>query len=360
MVIVPSASLLLACGTVFPMRCENGSWPAEYKDDVDSEGKRHSSLDPNHSHFIFVDNGIQYQFGVEIELRAKLEAHISQNYRANDGDKIPTVCVVLQGGPGTLKTVHSSINAGTPVVIVEGSGRAADVLAHAYAAENASEQDSLRSSSYRAAGTAGSLDSESEHSLVLTATLITFCIFIDLPHGLSRWMMECALKIFVWHLLSLEPFPSPYNSVRHFAGRRRTVKGMIMKEFPNEKSEDQTNMVTYVTGCLEKRDYMSVFRMDSSDSAKEIDLVILQALLKVNKGGPGTGFEKQLKLALTWNRIDIAKNEILTEDANWQVSKLMHATDLFLLLAVTQSVDNLFHSLIVLCENEYFLISNLH
>ena len=30
------------------------------------------------------------------------------------------------------------------------------------------------------------------------------------------------------------------------------------------------------------------------------------------------------------------------------------------MLAVTQSVDNLFHSLIVLCENEYFLISNLH
>ena len=29
-------------------------------------------------------------------------------------------------------------------------------------------------------------------------------------------------------------------------------------------------------------------------------------------------------------------------------------------LAITQSVDNLFHSLIVLCENEYFLISNLH
>lgn len=38
---------------------------------------------------------------------------------SSDGDKIPTVCVVLQGGPGTLKTVHSSINAGTPVVIVE-------------------------------------------------------------------------------------------------------------------------------------------------------------------------------------------------------------------------------------------------
>ena len=34
--------------------------------------------------------------------------------------------------------------------------------------------------------------------------------------------------------------------------------------------------------------------------------------------------------------------------------------NLFTLLAVTQSVDNLFHSFIVLCENEFFLISNIH
>ena len=34
--------------------------------------------------------------------------------------------------------------------------------------------------------------------------------------------------------------------------------------------------------------------------------------------------------------------------------------NIFTLLSVTQLVDNLFHSFIVLCENEYFLISNLH
>ena len=34
--------------------------------------------------------------------------------------------------------------------------------------------------------------------------------------------------------------------------------------------------------------------------------------------------------------------------------------NIFTLLAFTQSVDNLFNSFIVLCENEYFLISNLH
>ena len=34
--------------------------------------------------------------------------------------------------------------------------------------------------------------------------------------------------------------------------------------------------------------------------------------------------------------------------------------NMFTLLPVTQSVDNLFHSLIIICENEYFLISNIH
>ena len=34
--------------------------------------------------------------------------------------------------------------------------------------------------------------------------------------------------------------------------------------------------------------------------------------------------------------------------------------NIFMLLAVTQSVDNLFHSFIVLCEKECFLMSNLH
>lgn len=32
---------------------------------------------------------------------------------------IPSVCVVLEGGPGTLKTVKTAIESGTPAVIVE-------------------------------------------------------------------------------------------------------------------------------------------------------------------------------------------------------------------------------------------------
>ncbi len=32
---------------------------------------------------------------------------------------VPVVCVVLEGGPGTLETVKSAIQNGTPAVIVE-------------------------------------------------------------------------------------------------------------------------------------------------------------------------------------------------------------------------------------------------
>ena len=45
---------------------------------------------------------------------------------------IATVCVVIQGGPGTLDTAASTVRQGTPLVVVEGSGQAADVIAYAY------------------------------------------------------------------------------------------------------------------------------------------------------------------------------------------------------------------------------------
>ena len=36
-----------------------------------------------------------------------------------DAAKVPVVCVVVNGGPNTLKTVRSAIEKGTPAIIVE-------------------------------------------------------------------------------------------------------------------------------------------------------------------------------------------------------------------------------------------------
>ena len=53
-----------------------GLWPAHYHI-KDSSPQGVSPLDPNHSHFILVDNGTQNNFGTEIEFRAKFEKEIA-------------------------------------------------------------------------------------------------------------------------------------------------------------------------------------------------------------------------------------------------------------------------------------------
>ena len=125
------------------------------------------ALDPNHSHFILVDDGSENQFGKEIELRAQFEAcaclskggseerfiaDVLKNRNlgwegGRDGwsaaykdDRLPghggsnaeenlAICVCFEGGPGTIDTIYASTRNGTPALLVKGSGRAADLIA---------------------------------------------------------------------------------------------------------------------------------------------------------------------------------------------------------------------------------------
>ncbi|KAI0230691.1 Transient receptor potential cation channel subfamily M member 6 [Lamellibrachia satsuma] len=159
-------------------------------------------------------------------------------------DKIPVVSVLMGGGHGTIKIVHDAIKCGTPVVIIEGSGHAADILARAY----------------------------------------------------KKSMEE-----------------SDDGSLQEY------VKGMLKKAFPVEESEESA--VKLVMNCLQKKDHMNVLQLDS---VKEIDELILQALLKVNKNS-AIDTMMQLKLALAWNCIDAAKNLLENMEKNMedeQVNKI--------------------------------------
>ncbi|XP_078514895.1 transient receptor potential cation channel subfamily M member 2-like isoform X2 [Lissotriton helveticus] len=142
--------------------------PAEYRLEVYNQG-RLCCLDNNHSHFILVDNGTQGMYGVEIPLRTKLEQFICKQTMKKEGRKgvqvsgaevvqqnrseretqldtehgavssrvgsteadikIPIVCVVLEGDPGNLDTIQSSMINNIPCIVVEGSGRVADLIA---------------------------------------------------------------------------------------------------------------------------------------------------------------------------------------------------------------------------------------
>ncbi|CAI9735458.1 Hypothetical predicted protein [Octopus vulgaris] len=108
-----------------------GSWPAKYeiKDDTDSTT---SALDPNHSHFILVDDGTQETSGVEMEFRKMFENTITDLNIPETGFKVPAVAVMVGGELETLKSVSDSISRNIPVIIVKGTGQAADIMAYAY------------------------------------------------------------------------------------------------------------------------------------------------------------------------------------------------------------------------------------
>ena len=123
-------------------------------------------LDNNHTHFILVDDGRINRYGGEISFRASLENCISRKQMEKSCGKahsrlivdccfsyfssskktsvllvitdrsygVPVVLLVLEGGPNTIRTVLESVTRtpAVPVVVAEGSGRAADVLAYAH------------------------------------------------------------------------------------------------------------------------------------------------------------------------------------------------------------------------------------
>ena len=81
-------------------------------------------IDPNHSAIIAVDNpdwdGTNGYFGSETGAMYKVFARLA--------DGKPSVAVVANGGGITLAEIDENVRAGRPIVLVSGSGRAADVL----------------------------------------------------------------------------------------------------------------------------------------------------------------------------------------------------------------------------------------
>ncbi|XP_071942447.1 transient receptor potential cation channel subfamily M member-like 2 isoform X2 [Antedon mediterranea] len=229
--------------------------PASYRMDLPGGVK----LDPNHTHFLLVDNGTSGKFGVEIKLRAKIEKAISEQSIGIGKDEnvsVPTVCVVVEGGPNTIFTVHQAVMNGTPAVIVAGSGRAANILA--FAAQRATEVEVTNST--------GSKEK----------------------------------KMVIGHKL------------------REKLAEIISKEFGDKELDTH---LTRIQECVEKNDLFNVYDMDASTGVKDIDEAILHALLRANKGS----VQDQLKLTLVWNRIDIAKSELFTDDRNWKKGELHSA-----------------------------------
>ncbi|XP_063813456.1 transient receptor potential cation channel subfamily M member 2-like [Pseudophryne corroboree] len=226
-----------------------GGAPALYPMDVGSQGGLRC-LDNNHTHFILVDDGTHGRCGVEIPLRTQLEEFISQQTMqiGETTIEIPTVCVVLDGCPDTLDTIYNSMCNNTPCVIVEGSGRVANII---------SEVANLSSSK-------------------ITISLI--------KEKLQNYFQE-----------SYDTFTE--TQIITWTKRIRDIVCM---------------------GSL-----LTILR-EEKDGGQGMDMAILQAVLKASHSDDGgqENWDHQLKLAVSWNRADIAEMQIFTDDRTWKPADL--------------------------------------
>jgi hypothetical protein len=84
-----------------------------------------------------VDTGEDGKFGGETEARRAFEKFVRER-GVTDGKrvlgrvetgKIPSVCVCIEGGEGTIKMMHQSAQDGMAMLCIKGSGRTADFVA---------------------------------------------------------------------------------------------------------------------------------------------------------------------------------------------------------------------------------------
>ncbi|CAB3229066.1 unnamed protein product [Arctia plantaginis] len=165
----------------------------------------------------------------------------------------PVVCLVIEGGTNTVRAVLEYVTdtPPVPVVVCDGSGRAADLIAfvHKYASESG-EQTVL----------------ESMRDYLISTIQKTFEV------GLQQ--AEC--------------------------------------------------LYSELLQCTRKKNLITVFRIQEraeGGEVQELDQVILTALFRAQHLSPS----EQLSLALTWNRVDIARSEIFVYGQEWPPGALDEA-----------------------------------
>lgn len=109
------------------------------------EGAVGAPLDRNHSHYLLVDDGTDDEFGHELAIRDELikffsfrddlrscsDSALTRIIRERPADakrSVPVVCLVYGGGVNSLQTIQEHLQAHDPILVVQGTGRAADLL----------------------------------------------------------------------------------------------------------------------------------------------------------------------------------------------------------------------------------------
>uniref|UniRef100_A0A3P8XJQ0 Transient receptor potential cation channel, subfamily M, member 4a n=1 Tax=Esox lucius TaxID=8010 RepID=A0A3P8XJQ0_ESOLU len=241
---------------------EQGSFPARYY--VQNTSLDSCCLDINYQAFLLVDDGSVGRRGGETAFRAKMEEYISHQRTGLWGSgsiDIPVLCMLIAGEANMLERMDLSLSKNIPWLVLNGSGRAADFI----------------------------------------------CELLD---ALSSMPMSTP-----------SPLPEGEDSQSPSTEMRDRVRDRVKRYFPAKSELDK--LVDRALRIYQNRDLITVFNSEQ-ESPDDFDTVLLKALVRANKrvSSDSSEYIEELKLAVAWNRVDIAKSELFSGDIQWKYEDL--------------------------------------
>ncbi|XP_008288443.1 transient receptor potential cation channel subfamily M member 4a [Stegastes partitus] len=243
-----------------------GSFPARYY--VQNTTRDSCCLDNNCQAFLLVDDGSVGRRGGETPFRASLEDYISHQRTGIWGSgsiEIPVLCMLISGDARMLERLDASLRKATPWLVLAGSGPAADLINE---------------------------------------------LLVDLPS------------------VPLSPTSPPAEGESAEGPSpelRDRVREKVRRQFPAEAKGDAEldRLVDNALSIYQNRELITVFHGEQEGS-DDFDTVLLKALVRASKRVSSEASEctEELKLAVAWNRVDIAKTELFNGDIQWKYDDL--------------------------------------
>ncbi|KAJ8251090.1 hypothetical protein GJAV_G00217130 [Gymnothorax javanicus] len=238
---------------------QQGSFPARYY--VQNTSRESFCLDNNYQAFLLVDDGSVGRKGGETGFTARLEEYISHQKTGIWGSgsiEIPVLCMLIAGTKHMLKRVDLSLQNATPWMVLAGSGGAADLIC-------------------------------------------------EILGDLASLMLS-----------------SPTSEADgEDAELKERVREHVKKFFPSVEEKDLEKMTDRALSIYQNRDLITVFHGEQ-EGPDDFDTMLLKALVRASKrvSTSASEYTEELKLAVAWNRVDIAKSELFNGDIQWRYEDL--------------------------------------
>ncbi|XP_034566625.1 transient receptor potential cation channel subfamily M member 4a [Notolabrus celidotus] len=239
-----------------------GSFPARYY--VQNTSRDSCCLDNNCQAFLLVDDGSVGRREGETCFRASLEDYISHQRTGIWGSgsiEIPVLCMLISGDSSMLERLDTSLRKETPWLVLAGSGAAADFISE----------------------------------LVTDVSKIPLSPSSPPADGEASESLSTELRDKVRERL-----------LRHFTAEAELEK-----------------LVDSALSIYQNRELITVFHGEQEGS-DDFDTVLLKALVRASKrvSSDASEYTEELKLAVAWNRVDIAKTELFNGDIQWKYEDL--------------------------------------